>query len=69
MREEQHIHIKNMLKQAEEVEKKLSEEEVVDKKEVITAMMENWAAERLEDKNVAGKNLLTSGGGGGVTLY
>jgi len=43
-----------MLRQAEEVEKKLAEEEVVDKSLVIKAMMENWEAERREEKNIAG---------------
>ena len=54
MRGEQQLHIKNMLRQAEEVEKKLAEEEVVDKSLVIKAMMENWEAERREEKNIAG---------------
>jgi len=53
LREEQSVHIKNMLKQAEEIDKKLAEEDVITKEQVIATMMENWESERSENQSIA----------------
>ena len=44
-----------LLKQAREYEQEMAEEKVVQKKEVVEVMFENWQAERDEEKDIVGK--------------
>ncbi len=55
LKAEQMYYMKTLLKQAKDFEKKLSEEEEVDKTEVISVMKNKWQAQKEEDKSVAGK--------------
>jgi hypothetical protein len=52
---EQVYYIKNLLKQAKEFEKHLSEAEVVNKEQVIAIMMDKWATEKQEIKSIERK--------------
>ncbi|XP_064628147.1 coiled-coil domain-containing protein 83-like [Lineus longissimus] len=49
---EQVYYIRNLLKQAKEFEKQLSEAEVVNKEQVIAIMMDKWATEKNEIKSI-----------------
>ena len=52
--QEQDVYMKMLLKQAKEFEKRLDEEEVTDKGEVIKIMMDKWEAKKQQDEEVAG---------------
>ena len=62
LQEEQKHYMELLLKQYKEFEKKLAMEREVEKDEVIEVMMEKWACQRQEEKDVAGEFLLTHNG-------
>ena len=70
LKDEQVHYINLLLKQARELEGKMSEEKDVDKKDVIEVMMDKWEAGREEEKNIAGWDFLSNyDSGGDITVH
>ena len=56
LKEEQNVHMKNLLKQNKDFEKRIDSQRVVDKEEVIEVMKEKWQFGRQESKALQGES-------------
>ena len=55
MKHEQTLYMKNLLQQAKDFEKKLANEDVVEKEAVVHVMMEGWEASKQEERDITGE--------------